>query len=198
MSRTTPRRRLSAAARREQILDVALDLVGSAGFHAATPQRLADEAGVSRTVLYQQFGDVPSLLVALVEREGDRATEQFLAACGEVPSSGEPLVDVFAGALRAVDAHPRTWRLLLFPPEGAPPQLHERVARDQASVRLFIRGELERAFPLLPDPELGAAMVHAGGRELLQQRLLDPATMTPERLLDLIRTLVSLGAGVGR
>src|SRR5881227_2261995 len=70
---TEPRRRMRASDRREQILDIAHAIVDAEGFHAATINRIAAEAGVTRTVIYQQFGDLSSLFIALLDREADRA-----------------------------------------------------------------------------------------------------------------------------
>src|SRR3954470_15810934 len=84
---TEPRRRMTASDRREQILDVTHAIVDAEGFHAATLGRIATEAGVTRTVLYHQFGDLPALLVALVDRESARTAAQFagtVAATGRV------------------------------------------------------------------------------------------------------------------
>ena len=44
--------RLTASARREQILDVALEVFGRAGYHGASMNDVADAAGVTKPVLY--------------------------------------------------------------------------------------------------------------------------------------------------
>ena len=57
--------RLSATARREQILDVALEVFGRAGFHGASMNDVADAAGVTKPVLYQHFDSKRELYRAL-------------------------------------------------------------------------------------------------------------------------------------
>src|SRR5690242_2342938 len=132
---TEPRRRMRASDRREQILDITHAIVDAEGFHAATINRIATEAGVTRTVIYQQFGDLSRLFVALVDREAGRARRQFEDAVAQSGSEAtDVFADTFAGVLRAADAHPATWRLFLVPPQGAPPELHERLAAAQALV----------------------------------------------------------------
>ncbi|MGW2664899.1 TetR/AcrR family transcriptional regulator [Nocardia tengchongensis] len=182
---------MSAENRREQILDVAHAIVGSEGFHAATPGRIAEAAGVTRPVLYQQFGDLAGLFVALIDRESARAASQFLEAVAQLRQApdADPFVSAFEGAVRAIDANPETWRLFLFPPAGAPPELHQRLARSQTAVRGFLEQELRQAFPDLPDPEYNARILHASGRELLQLRLTDPEHATIERLVAVVRHL---------
>ena len=189
----TARTRLTGAARREQILDVTHAIVDSEGFHAATPGRIAEEAGVTRPVLYQQFGDLAGVFVALIDRERARAGVQFAEATSR-PTSDEqnPFISAFIGILRAIHEHPATWRLFLVPPQGAPPELHERLAQSQAVVRDFLRAELEKAFPGMPDPEYTARMVQASGGELLRLRLTDPKEATVERLTAQVRQIAAV------
>lgn len=188
MTTTGARRRLTAADRREQILDVTHAIVASEGFHAATPARIASASGVTRPVLYQQFGSISGLFVALVDREAARAASQFAEAAGKQAPGADPFIATFEGVLDAIDAHPDTWRLFLFPPAGAPPELHARLAEAQDAVRAYLNAELVRALPALPDPEYAAVVLHAAGRELLQLRLSDPAGATRARLLALVKT----------
>src|SRR5204863_9157182 len=98
---TEPRRRMRASDRREQILDITHAIVDADGFHAATINRIAAEAGVTRTVIYQQFGDLSRLFIALVDREADRAARQFGEAIADTDADGADVFgDTFAGVLR--------------------------------------------------------------------------------------------------
>lgn len=194
---TAPRRRMRASDRREQILDITHAIVDADGFHAATINRIAAEAGVTRTVIYQHFGDLSRLFLALVDREADRAQRQFEHA---IAHTGEDAADVFAesfaGVLRAADAHPATWRLFLVPPQGAPPELHERLAAAQALVRAYIANVLLAIDPDLPDPDYTARIVNAAGDELLRLRLANPQEATTQRLLaHASRLSLALSAG---
>lgn len=183
---------MPARDRREQILDITHAIVDTQGFHAATFNRIAQEAGVTRTVLYQQFGDLAGLLVALIDREADRARDQFaeVVVASDGPTAGDGVFDnAFAGFLRAVDAHAATWRLFLFPPEGAPPKLHERLSVARAVVHQYLTGVLLEINPDVPDPEYTARLLQAAGRELLRLRLTDPEAATHERLLAHVRRL---------
>lgn len=186
---------MSAEGRREQILDVTHAVVLAEGFHAATPRRIADEAGINRSLIYQQFGDPAGLFVALIDRESARAADQFastLASLGDMETEGSALERVFDGVLAAVDAHPGTWRLFLFPPEGAPPELHSRLAQSQARVLQFLIGELLKITPDLADVEYTARVLQAAGRELLQLRLEDPQNATADRLRTFVHQSSSL------
>ncbi len=75
--------RLSAPARREQILDVALVVFASAGFHGASMNEIADAAGVTKPVLYQHFDSKRDLYQALIEEVGNRLRTNIDKATAE-------------------------------------------------------------------------------------------------------------------
>ncbi|HTY30981.1 TetR/AcrR family transcriptional regulator [Mycobacterium sp.] len=179
---------MTAEGRREQILDVTHAIVDAEGFHAATPNRIAQQAGINRSLIYQKFGDLAGLFVELIEREAARAGAQFAEAISGLDAAeDQSLVLAFDGVLAAVDAQPATWRLFLFPPQGAPPELYARLAQSQAVVIDFFVRELLRINPQLHDPEYTARILHAAGRELLQLHLSDPQTATVDRLRTFVR-----------
>ncbi|MCV7312962.1 TetR/AcrR family transcriptional regulator [Mycobacterium paraffinicum] len=184
---------MTAEGRREQILDVTHAIVDAEGFPAATPNRIAEAAGINRSLIYQLFGDPAGLFVALIDREAARAGAQFAEAVSglDAVSEDQSLVVAFDGVLAAVDAHPATWRLFLFPPQGAPPELYARLAQSQAVVLEFFVTELLRTNPGVHDPEYTARILHAAGRELLQLHLSEPQTATVERLRTFVRRLGS-------
>lgn len=189
----SPKRRMTAEGRREQILDVAHAIVDAEGFHAATPQRIAAQAGIDRSLIYQKFGDLAGLFVELIDREAARAGAQFAEAISglETVTEDQAFVLAFDGVLAAVDAHPATWRLFMFPPQGAPPELYARLAQSEAVVLQFFVRELLRINPRVHDPEYTARILHASGRELLRLHLSDPQTATVERLRTFVRRLGS-------
>src|SRR5271168_1163337 len=197
LSSMTAKRRMTAEARREQIPDVTPAIVDAEGVHAATPIRIAAQAGIKRSLIYQLFGDPAGLFVALIDRAAARAGAQFAAAISglDAVADDQSLVVAFDGVLAAVDAHPATWRLFLFPPQGAPPELYARLSQSQAVVIAFFVRELLRSNPALHEPEYTARVLHAAGRELLQLHLSDPQTASGERLRTFVRRLGSDLAG---
>ncbi|MGB9347936.1 MAG: helix-turn-helix domain-containing protein, partial [Ilumatobacteraceae bacterium] len=64
--------RLPANARREQILDVALEVFATHGFHGSSMNDVADAVGVTKPVLYQHFDSKRDLYQALIDEVGDR------------------------------------------------------------------------------------------------------------------------------
>ncbi len=69
MTTTAPARRLSKPDRRQQLLDIAADLVTRSGTAAITMERVAERAGVSKALPYQHFTNAEHLLLALHTRE---------------------------------------------------------------------------------------------------------------------------------
>ena len=70
------RRRLSAPARRDQLLDVTTELVIEDGFQGVSIESVAQRANVARSLVYKHFADRAALLDAVVEREAAHALTQ--------------------------------------------------------------------------------------------------------------------------
>lgn len=180
---------MSVELRREQILDAVRDIVDVAGFHAVSLERVAQACGITRTLIYQQFGNLSGMLLAMVDREFERAAQGFLQAGTRPPAKGQSRFAAgVAGVLEAVDAAPATWRMLLMPTQGGPPELYERLSQARTLTRSHLDAGLQAADPALatltnPDRELAIGMLHAMSEELVRLRLQDPAAYTVERLL---------------
>ena len=75
-----PRRRLSREERHRQLLDVAWQLVREEGTEALTLGRLAEQAGITKPVVYDHFGTRAGLLAALYQEFDARQTALMDAA----------------------------------------------------------------------------------------------------------------------
>jgi AcrR family transcriptional regulator len=180
---------MSAEARREQLLDATKAIVDRSGFHAVSIEAVAREAGITRPIVYGHFRDLPGLLKALVDREGDRALAQLDELLPKDLASGDPREKLLAAQrayLRAAQAEPARWKLVLMPPEGAPDIMRERIAEGRA----LVVGQLAEAVaPLFPpgsggpDPELTARMLSAFADDAVRLLLSDPDRYAPERLV---------------
>ncbi len=89
--------RLPAARRREQLLEVALHVFASRGFHQTSMNDVADAAGVTKPVLYQHFTSKRALYLELLELVSHRLMAVIDEATG---SAGGPREQVENG-LRA-------------------------------------------------------------------------------------------------
>ena len=192
--RRTPR--LPPEVRRRELLDAALEVVGEDGFAATTVESVASRAGLSRPVVYDLFGDLEGLLLALVDREEGSALRPLLEIVGESPRDEvDPeafLEEAVTGFLTAVQAEPRTWRLVLMPPQGGSALLRERLVATRRLISDRVRSLLEwgvsrRGGPEGLDLPLFARLIVAAGEDAARLTLLHPDRYPPERIGALAR-----------
>ncbi|MFE0255612.1 TetR/AcrR family transcriptional regulator [Streptomyces sp. NPDC059010] len=92
------RRRVSAATRKELLLETALRTAREEGAGSLTLARLADACGVSKPIAYQHFGSLAGLLDAMFQRVGaeyEDTVMEVMAAYRETGTAAD-------GALRAL------------------------------------------------------------------------------------------------
>jgi AcrR family transcriptional regulator len=77
--------RLSAPARREQLLGVAVEVFARQGYHGTSMNDVADAAGVTKPVLYQHFDSKRDLYLALLEEAGRHLLVTIQAATSVLP-----------------------------------------------------------------------------------------------------------------
>jgi AcrR family transcriptional regulator len=196
--------RRSAAARRDQLLDVTARLIAQSGFHGLSIETIARAAGVTRGLVYQHFRDLRGLLEAVIERETSRALAQVSETTLTNLDEGEPLelmLESLRAYLQAVQNQPTTWRLILIPLEGAPQALHAKIAEGRASVLARLSSAVQPALGedrRLPDAELTARLLSAIADEYARLILTDPEQFPVQRLLSHARWWLARGPLVGR
>jgi AcrR family transcriptional regulator len=181
--------RRTAAARREQLLDIATRLVAAQGFHGISIEAIAGQAGVTRALVYNHFRDLHDLLEAVIERETSRALAQVSETTLTSLDEGDPeelMLEALNAYLQAVRSSPTTWRLVLMPPEGAPEALHAKIADGRAAVlarlSLAVRPVTDKRGDER-DTELTARILSAISDEYARLVLTDPERYPPHRLL---------------
>jgi len=151
--------RLSGAARRALILDVAAVLFAAKGFHETSVGEIAAAAGISKIVLYDHFASKEELFLELTRN----ARDGLLARGQTQMAAGGPLEERLRAACETffayVEEEPARARILLIVPRGEP-ELRTLVAaiQDEATQGLtnllmaedaFFRGENDRAERLM-------------------------------------------------
>ncbi len=111
--------RLSGAARRQQIIEVAADLFSRKGFGGTTTKQVAQAIGVSETTIFKHFASKEELYAAIIEAKTH--TEEILGSVSPVAREQDD-----AGLLSSL-AH----------------QMIERVQRDPTLMRLLLFSALE-------------------------------------------------------
>ena len=190
---------MRAAERRQQLLDTTLDLVVERGFHAVTIEAVAQAAGVTRPIVYKQFTDLSGLVEALIDREEQRALTQLARAIPSIPGDRDPdelLVRGLQLYLEAVVEAPKTWRLILLPPEGVPTVFAERTARTRRNVlrqleKLVAWGIERRGGPRELDSELFARLLMEMAEDSARLILTQPKKFTIDRIVNFAATLMS-------
>ena len=93
-----PRNRLSPEERRAQLLDLGVRLLATRSLDELSIDLLAEEAGISRGLLYHYFGNKHDFHEAVVRRAADELIEQTAP-----PAEGEPLERLLASMTAYVD-----------------------------------------------------------------------------------------------
>ncbi len=75
-----PHRRVPRGLRRRHLIELATGLFSERGLEAASMDELAQRAGVSKPVIYDQFGSKEGLVVAVVDAMGIELNEVIMAA----------------------------------------------------------------------------------------------------------------------
>lgn len=136
--------RVPSQQRRTQLLDAALHLIVTKGHNATTMDAVADQAGVTKPVVYGQFRSRADLLTELLRREQEAAMRQLLDALpadlDQVPDGpDEVLAHIVDEFLRAVRDAPDRWYCILMPMPDMPAALHD--AREQARTVALAQAE---------------------------------------------------------
>ena len=74
------RRRLPAAARRAQLIDVGRSVFARRGYESTSVEDIAREAGVSKPIVYEHFGGKEGLYAVVVDREMDYVVRRIVEA----------------------------------------------------------------------------------------------------------------------
>lgn len=199
MEQTRTRQRaahLGPERRRPQVLDAALKQFLAHGYDGASMQAVADEAGVTKPVVYACFPSKDELFRALLSREEERILGEIQTAFADIDTNDPEatLIEGYTGFLRAVGASPDVYRLIFFGEGGANAAVAMRVQRGRQTqvdalaslARRWIEqsGDGNRADGLgLEDLAQLRGQVLAGIGESGARMLLgDPGKWTPEKL----------------
>jgi AcrR family transcriptional regulator len=112
-SDTRPRsNRLPRHERRRQLLDAALEVFVSQGYHAAAMDEIAERAGVSKPVLYQHFPGKLELYLALLDESVDTLVETVRDALRSNPDPKQRVAATFGAYFEYVGGKGQAYRLV--------------------------------------------------------------------------------------
>ncbi len=192
--------RMLIEVRREQVLDAALRLLNRGGYAAVTMEAVSREVELAKPRVYAAYPGVEPLLLALLERERERALATLRDAMPTFHDDAEfddILVAAATNLLEAVAANPESWRPLLMPAGDAPPQVrdHFEAGREFALAQLhaLLEWGRDRRSELVDlDLDLTAISLLAIGEQGARMVLCQPEQFTPQRFGRFVRSLLSL------
>jgi AcrR family transcriptional regulator len=156
------RRRLTAAQRRERILDAATEVFADQGYAAASMGEIASRAGVVASVIYDHFPSKRELHIELLQLHGQELIRRSIDEIeGDEPE--EIQRSSLEAYFRFVEEDPFVWRFLFRDPPADPEiaaawrRLHDRATAGIAG--LIARGAPGATLPFDIPTETAAWML---------------------------------------
>ncbi len=107
---------MPADARREALLEAALEEFAEGGFHDTSLEQVASRAGVSKALIYEHFGSKAELHQALLERNRDELIGRVVVAIAGLEKPEERLRAGHDAYLGFVEERRDAWRMLFLNP----------------------------------------------------------------------------------
>jgi AcrR family transcriptional regulator len=180
------RTRLAPDERRSQLLDLGVRLLATRSLDELSIDLLAEEAGISRGLLYHYFGNKHAFHEAVVRRAADDLIAQTAP-----PSEGEPLERLLISVTAYVDYVVANHEGYLSLVKGAAGG-NDTVREIYEEVRSALTDRIFREDPrgvILPDTAATRLIVRgwaAMTEELVLNWIVDPAGVSREQLLEMI------------
>jgi AcrR family transcriptional regulator len=153
-----PRRRLSAADRREQILAAALQVFAERGFHDASLEDVAARDGISKALIYEHFASKRELHRALMETHARELMARITAATAPVEPGEERLRAGIEAFLGWVEERRGAWRMLFR--NVGDPEMAEALEelQEQLGTAIALLMAADAPHTHISDPDLGQAV----------------------------------------
>jgi AcrR family transcriptional regulator len=120
---------MRAPERRAQLLAVARRVFGRNGFHSASMDTVAKEAGVTKPILYDHFPSKKDLYLALLDADLNNLLERVKEALDSPIGNRERIRAGFQAYFDFVDEHAEGFQLLMQETVGTDREFRERVRR---------------------------------------------------------------------
>jgi AcrR family transcriptional regulator len=138
-SDTRPRgNRLPRHERRRQLLDAALELFVTRGYHAAAMDEIAERAGVSKPVLYQHFPGKLELYLALLDESVDTLVDKVRDALKSNQENKQRVAATFGAYFEYVGGQGQAYRLVFESDLGNEPAVRARLDRGQSECAAMV------------------------------------------------------------
>jgi AcrR family transcriptional regulator len=176
-------RRLTAEARRAQLLEVARDVFASDGYHGAAMEQIALKAGVTKPVLYQHFESKKELYLGLLEEDMARLLDDIRRAIEGARSNRERIERATGAYFSFIDSNEGSFRLLFRETMGAEDEFRRAIERfrDELARRIAAVIAAETGLPSSESELLARGVM--GIAESAAQWWLDHRSVPAERVV---------------
>jgi AcrR family transcriptional regulator len=123
--------RLPRHERRRQLLDAALEVFVSRGYHAAAMDEIAERAGVSKPVLYQHFPGKLELYLALLDESAEGLLDTVRNALRSTTENKQRVGATFGAYFEFIGGQAETYRLVFESDLSNEPAVRARLDRMQ-------------------------------------------------------------------
>lgn len=184
-----PTRAEQAAARREELMSVAVRHFAAKGFEATNLEDVANDAGVTKGLLYHYFGSKRDLFLACVESLSFETTLDAFGAIVNGAPVGDVVSLVTAEATRVIRSHEDEVRFLIQSTLAGDGDAHARITTLLATFEERLGAALADAPDIDPDAECAVAAANLVSA-LIAQVLLRPELGVARDLDGSLRELV--------
>ncbi|HTD51291.1 MAG TPA: TetR/AcrR family transcriptional regulator [Acidimicrobiia bacterium] len=132
-------RRLSRTERRDALIDAARALAASGDIADISMESVAEEAGVSRPLVYKHFANADEILAAVYRREAELLHQQLAAEVEAAPTLEAMFAALVRGSLAAAADRGPVFAALRAAGAWNPELRREQRDRDAVTVRGFTR-----------------------------------------------------------
>mgnify|MGYP001176939649 CR=1 FL=1 len=179
-----------ARARRERILDAALAIFTTRGYHDAAMDEIAAEAATSKGGLYFHFPNKQAIFLALIDRLGTQLLERAEAAITAETDPGRQLDAALTVVLHTFANHRSLTRLFLVDALGTGPEIRQALLQMHDRVIALIARSLNAAIAAGTLPAMDSWLIATAWFGALHEVVLRWAlTGEPARLEDAYPTI---------
>jgi AcrR family transcriptional regulator len=190
------RRRLSGAERQQSIVDAAARVFAERGYDGARIEQIAEEAGVSKALIYEHFEGKRALYAHISRKGTHESLERVLEAAADGENSVQRMERGLTAFLDFVAENPTVWRVI--EQDVSDPEI---IAQDQSQQH---RGEQAIAAMLAADEEIARQGLSPESLELLSVMIngasvraanwwLDHPVVNRDQMLSLMMRFMWLG-----
>jgi AcrR family transcriptional regulator len=130
--------RLPRHERRRQLLEAALEVFVSRGYHAAAMDEIAERAGVSKPVLYQHFPGKLDLYLALLDESVDNLVDTVRDALSSTTDNKQRVAATFSAYFEFVAGKGQAFRLVFESDLSNEAAVRDRIERSQRECAALI------------------------------------------------------------